>query len=41
MLDHTKPLVISDAHANFQLDKKVKTASEETVGEPNDKHIVC
>ena len=37
--DEVRPLVISEAHANFSLDKK-QTAND-SIGEVNDRHIVC
>ena len=33
------PLVISEAHENFTLDKKME--DDPTVGQPNPRHIIC
>ena len=37
--DVVRPLVISDAHASFELDKKL--AVDHSLGQPNDRHVVC
>ena len=37
--DRVKPLEISEAHANFSLEKKIE--ADPTIGLPNNRHIIC